>query len=1016
MPVLASAQLKQPSAPISWGKEKQLVYQQDSQGNRIPDFSWCGYMAGEQPLPLIPVRVLVPIRKGDATTRIQAALDYVAALPPGKDGSRGAVLLDKGIYEIAGSLRINASGVVLRGSGDSTVLLATGYSRETLIRIGGRNDKQLVAAVKITTPYVPVNSHTLNVQASAGLKKGDEVEVVRPCTKTWIEQLGTAHFGGGITALGWKPGEREIHWYRQITAVEGTAVTLDVPLTTALDTTYGGGTIAVYNWPGRISQVGVENLHCRSAYDENNPKDEDHCWTAVSIENTTDAWVRQLTFEHFAGSAVAVLETARRVTVEDCISLSPVSEIGGQRRYTFFTAGQQTLFQRCYAQYGYHDFATGFCAAGPNAFVQCESDHPYSYSGAIDSWATGLLLDNVTVNGQTLGFPFRGQDGQGAGWTAASSVLWQCAAARIDCYRPPGADNWSFGAWAQFAGNGGWYSSNEYIQPRSLYYAQLIARIGEKAAADPHLLPDLGDASSSPSAAQAAALSRQSQQAVVSLQEWIRQAAQRTPIPVSTVGVKVLEDKPAIPVPVTPGITIINGWLVRNGEIVTGGRRDVSWWRGNTHPDGIQEATPHITRFVPGRTGTGLTDDLDTVVAQMQQQHVTAMEHNYGLWYDRRRDDHERVLRMDGDVWPPFYEQPFARSGHGTAWDGLSKYDLTKYNQWYWSRLRQFASLAGNKGLVLIHQQYFQHNILEAGAHYADFPWRPANNINATGFPEPPPYAGGKRIFMAEQFYDTTHPVRRILHRAYIRQCLDNFVNTPNVIQLTGAEFTGPFHFVAFWTDVIAAWEKEKQQHPIIGLSTTKDVQDAILQDNVRAAVIDVIDIRYWYYQQNGSIYAPPGGQHLAPRQHARLLKPKRSGEPEIYKAVREYRDKYPGKAVMYAADGFDKNGWAILMAGGSLANIPVIEAPGFLAAVASMYPVDWPGGFALKNNRGDYVIYTTGNDTVLMNLDDGTYNACWIDAANGHTLLNQKNIKGGAGRSLKKPKQGAVVLWLVHK
>ena len=67
---------------------------------------------------------------------------------------------------------------------------------------------------------------------------------------------------------------------------------------------------------------------------------------------------------------------------------------------------------------------------------------------------------------------------------------------------------------------------------------------------------------------------------------------------------------------------------------------------------------------------------------------------------------------------------------------------------------------------MLVQQMYFQHNVLEAGAHWADFPWRPANCLQETGFPEPPPYVGGKRVFMAEAFYDVTHPVRRELHRA----------------------------------------------------------------------------------------------------------------------------------------------------------------------------------------------------------------------------------------------------------
>ncbi|MCK7539939.1 MAG: DUF6298 domain-containing protein [Marinilabiliales bacterium] len=76
-------------------------------------------------------------------------------------------------------------------------------------------------------------------------------------------------------------------------------------------------------------------------------------------------------------------------------------------------------------------------------------------------------------------------------------------------------------------------------------------------------------------------------------------------------------------------------------------------------------------------------------------------------------------------------------AAYATAWDGMSKYDLTKYNDWYWNRAEQFADLADQYGLVLIHQHYFQHNILEAGAHWADF-WRSANNINGTGIPGTP--------------------------------------------------------------------------------------------------------------------------------------------------------------------------------------------------------------------------------------------------------------------------------------
>lgn len=988
----AGAQQKQ-QPPVTVNKEGHLEYTPDALGNRIPDYSYCGYLAGDSTIPDLPARIVVPV-DGD----IQAALDQVAAT------GGGAVVLNKGTYQVAGTLRISGSNVVLRGSGPETILLGAGTDRATLIRITGVHDKQYSRTVNIIDAYVPVNATTITV-AQADFKVGDRVEITRPCTKAWITQLGMEHFGGGITALGWKPGDRVIHWDRKVLAVHGNQLTLDAPLTTALDTSYGISTITAYQWPGQITHVGVENLRCVSVVDEKRPKDEEHRWMGITIENATDSWIRQVSFEHFAGSAVAIWETAGRITVEDCISLAPVSETGGQRRNTFFTAGQQTLFQRIYAQYGYHDFGVGYCAAGPNAFVQCESWMPFSYSGTLDSWASGVLLDNVQVTGQALGFPDRGQDAQGAGWSAANSMLWQCAAAKIICPAPPGAMNWSFGAWAQFQGNGYWNSSNEYINPRSLYYAQLADRLGKDVSDRALLMPATSEASSSPSPQQAAALIAQSKEPALTLQEWI---AKQKPVVVNTQGIKVAAiKKEESKVHAESLIHIQHGKIVSNTALLTGGRHEEPWWRGGIRPEDIKEAVPALTRFVPGRTGTGFTDDIDSVVKWMEKKNIVAFDHNYGLWYERRRDDHERVLRIDGDVWPPFYEQPFARSGEGTAWDGLSKYDVSRYNTWYWNRLREFAS----KGRLLIHENYFQHNIIEAGAHYADFPWRPANNVNNTGFPEPPPYAGGKRIFMAAQFYDTTHPVRRALHQAYIRQCLGNFSANSNVIQLIGAEFTGPLHFVQFWINTIEAYKKAHPNSNIIGLSTTKDVQDSILQNPVYSHVIDLIDIRYWHYQQDGKAYAPQGGQSLAPRQHARLLKPKKTSEEMVYRAVREYRDKYPDKAVIYSADSYDRFGWAVFMAGGSLPAIPVVDVPGFLTAAAGMHPVDLPGVMALRNEGNEYIIYCNAGAEISVDASVKGM-ARWIDARDGH-LISKKKI---SSFKFHNPQQSPAVLWISRK
>lgn len=1009
----------EPPKPVFSGKDGKLVYTPDAQGNRIPDFSYAGYQAGNLEIPNIEAKIKVPIKSGDATQRIQNAIDYISALPLNKDGFRGAILLEKGQYEVQGQLIIKTTGVVLRGSGmgvNGTIIKGSGIDRQTLIKIIGVNNAKSSSKVQVTDDYVPVNAMSFHIAQTNGLKTGDHIFITRSSTKEWLDTTKTWTFGGGVSALGWKPGEEDIVWDRKITDIKGNQITIDAPLTTALDHKFGGGTMSKYEWSGRIENVGIENISLVSTYDPSNLKDENHRWMAITIENAQNAWVRQVIFKHFAGSAVNVLSSVKCVTVEDCKSLEPVSEIGGQRRYTFQTSGQQTLFQRLYSEFGYHDFAVGYLAAGPNAFVQCKAYLPFSYSGAIDTWASGVLFDVINIDGNALNYRNIGQDGRGAGWTAANSVFWQCSASRVCNFSPPTAKNWAFGTWSEFAGDGYWDSSNENINPRSLYYAQLQDRLVKDISSRAQIFDHITEATSSPTVQQAKEMTMAAAFPLPQLTDFIDSASLRTFIPINGNNVKSIDQVSTKQIALSTKVgamQVQNGWLVRDGKVLIGGRLSVPWWSGGIEGPDLEKSKPAITRYVPGRTGKGLTDDLEDLTDSMVAKSDLVVEQNYGLWYDRRRDDHERIRRIDGEVWPPFYELPFARSGQGTGYDGLSKYDLTKYNPWYWNRLKQYADLADQKGLVLIHQNYFQHNIIEAGAHYVDFPWRTANNINSTGFSEPAPFAGDKRIFLADQFYDETNKNRSAIHKAYIRQCLNNFVGNTSVIQFIGEEFTGPLHFVQFWIDVIKDWEIETNTKELIGLSTTKDVQDGILKDVNRSSTINVIDIRYWYYQADGSAYAPLGGQSLAPRQQARQFKPKKASFEQVYRAVKEYRDQYPDKAVIYSADNYSVFTWAAFMAGASLTDIPVSNA-NFLKSAATMLPVSIKNqSYVLANQNQEYIIYTDTNLNLAdLKLDKSSV-AEWLDVSSGKIISNQKiDLKI---QTLKKPNNGNAVLW-IHK
>jgi len=1026
LPVEAKAQRVQPTVSTSNGGK--LTYQTDENGDRIPDFSHCGYMGQNMPIPDVPVRVVVSPKAGDNTQRIQAALDYVASLGADEDGVRGAVLLLRGRYEVYGGLKMSASGVVLRGQGageGGTVLIAAGTDRRTHIRITGKNDQTNPSGkiYQIKNDYVPVGANSFRLNSTEGLKVGDMINIIRPSTKEWIELLGMNRFGGDFSgAPTWRPGSRDLVWDRVIKSITGDTVEVDAPITTAIDVQYGSGSVQPYSWPGRISRLGVENLCCESAYDTNNPKDEEHSWMAVTMEDVENAWVRQVTMKHFAGSAVAIYESCKQITVQDCMSLSPISENGGYRRHTFFTMGQLTLFMHCWAEHGRHDFSVGFCAAGPNAFVQCESLLSLDDSGSIESWASGTLFDNVNIDGNALRLCNRGSQGQGLGWAAANSVLWQCNAAIVQCENPPTAQNWAFGCWGEFEGDGIWNGSNNFVRPRSLYGAQMADRLGNETAKRLQLRPLSTASATNPGIQGAEEYTITSRSPRQQLRQFIAEAPQRHKIPADPGDAKILEEilveRPleSTETPAGRRLSLTNGWLTSDNRLLIGGSGNVTWWRGKIPPREAPSLGPSLTRFMPGRIGPGYTDDLEKIAETMLSRGQAVLNHNYGLWYDRRRDDHERIRRMNGDTRPPYYELPFARSGQGTAWDGLSKYDLAKYNTWYWSRLKEFADLCDRKGLVLLHHNYFQHNILEAGAHWADFPWRSANNVNDTGFPEPPPYAGNKRIFMDELFYDVNHPVRRPLHRAFIRKCLENFTENSNVIQLTSAEFTGPLEFVQFWLDTIIEWEQETGCKPLIGLSCTKDVQDAILTDPVRSQAVSVIDIRYWWYQASGEPYAPEGGLHLAPRQHARILNPKSSSFEQVFRAVHEYRTKYPDKAVIYSVD--NANGWTVLMGGGSIPNLPDTIDQTLLAAISRMKPFNLPddvrGHYALVEPGNNYLVYAASGDTIQLDITEakGLFLTSWLNPRSGKVVSNGEPVAGGSKVKINTP-FSPCVLWL---
>ncbi|MEM7625555.1 MAG: hypothetical protein AAF333_08005 [Planctomycetota bacterium] len=472
-----------------------LQYATDAEGDRIPDFSTVGFRHGLERIPTANVAVTVNPGPGDDSARIQAAIDAVSALPIGDDGLRGAVLLTRGQYEVADTLRIAADGVVLRGEGqygNGTVLTATGTTQRRALEIVGPNDptpfwtRVSGSTVGLTDDYVPVGATSFNVAPGHTFAAGDSIVIDRGSTQAWFEDIGVDQLDNP-----WVVGTKELRFDRTVTAVDGNTITVNAPIVNGLEQAeYGDNTVYKYTFPDRVQNVGVENLRF-VAETNGSPTDENHAWTAVWMDGVEDVWVRQVDAKNFGYAAVETGRTAKTVTVEDVSYLEPVSLITGSRRYSFTVRGSENLVQRVFSEDARHDFVLQSTATGPNVFLFATAKDTNNDIGPHHRWSAGTLFDNVHVTGDNINVRWRGNSGSGHGWAGANMVIWNSVADAFEIQNPPTAQNWVIGALGLVeVGN---YRADEYngtlqlgnvdslgtpVAPNSLYIAQLRERFG----------------------------------------------------------------------------------------------------------------------------------------------------------------------------------------------------------------------------------------------------------------------------------------------------------------------------------------------------------------------------------------------------------------------------------------------------------------------------------------------------------------------------------------------------------
>jgi hypothetical protein len=493
-------------AVVYEGTDGTLAYAADFRGNRIPDFSHAGYRGGGRPIPDVAVRETLYPEEGDATERIQQAIDRLSRLDPDPDGFRGALLLARGTYRIEGSLSIRDSGIVLRGEGcgpEGTVLIAAGKSKRTLIEVCGPGEIAVLEETKrkITDLYVPVGSRTFHVESADGYKTGDQIVVCREGNREFIHEIAmdriTPRPSDPASTRQWSPFL--LRFDRVITRIEGNRITVDAPVTAAIEHRWGGGWIARYRDEGRIAQVGVEGIRGISEFDpavkdsrRDNGRldreykaDEEHAWGFISLNHVKNAWVRDISAFHFAHFTVHADRGSKWVTVQDAATYDMISIITGGRRYPYFVSGQLALFQRLYVETARHAFIVNSHVCGPNVFLYGIANDNYGTSEPHHRWSVGGLFDNIRG---PIAIQDRQYMGSGHGWSGANYVAWNTET-QLVVQKPPTAQNWAIGHVGSkgkeaFAPReqGYWESFGTHVRPESLYLRQLEDRLGADAA------------------------------------------------------------------------------------------------------------------------------------------------------------------------------------------------------------------------------------------------------------------------------------------------------------------------------------------------------------------------------------------------------------------------------------------------------------------------------------------------------------------------------------------------------
>lgn len=347
---------------------------------------------------------------------------------------------------------------------------------------------------------------------------------------------------------------------------------------------------------------------------------------------------------------------------------------------------------------------------------------------------------------------------------------------------------------------------------------------------------------------------------------------------------------------------------------------------------------------------------------------------------------------------------PWQRTGPDVATDGGLKFDLTKFNQEYFDRVRSRVIAAGNRG-IYVSVMLFEGFSIRSGSNegHRSLPYHPfhaANNINGING-DPNDDGNGPEL------HSLGDPAITELQEAYVRKVVDTVNDLDNVILEIANESIGTaewqYHMIRF----IRAYEAQlPKQHPIL-----MSAAGAIKNEHLEASSADAISPA-----RKGSredyVENPPAtdGKHvvIADTDHMGWNRFRNDMAKGRAWAWKNFTRGYNASLLIVIPD---KAGWD--EARRALGDTRSLATRINLVAMTPRNDLA-SSKYCLADAGKEYLVYlpSDGNVSVDLSAATGELAVEWLNPSTGIAQKSQA-VLGGARRDFKAPFEGDAVLYI---